>query len=115
MEKVSADFKKAILSQVLSKLPEIGITVEELRNLYFGKKEVSEKTLMNYAYFLGDEFFVRGIMNTIQQQKSAGCHKSTYLYYFDYESETSLLKKILNFRLSNLGLSGIPSLINTVI
>lgn len=102
MEKVNADFKKAILSQVLSKLPEIGITVEELRSFYFGKKEVSMETLMDYAYFLGDEFFVRGIMDTVQQQKSAGCHKSTYLYYFDYESETSLLKKVFN-----LGLPGI--------
>lgn len=30
---------------------------------------------MNYAYFLGDKFFIRGIMDTVQQQKSAGCYK----------------------------------------
>jgi carboxylesterase type B len=100
--KVNADFKKAILSQVLSKLSEIGITVEELRSLYFGKKEVSEETLTNYADFLGDEFFVRGIMDVVEQQKSTGCYKSTYLYHFDYDSPTSLMKKIIN-----IGLPGV--------
>lgn len=63
---------------------------------------MSEETLINFADFLGDEFFVRGIMDTVQQQKSAGYYKSTYLYHFDYESETSLMKKVLN-----LGLPGI--------
>jgi len=63
---------------------------------------VSRETLTNYACFLGDEFFVRGIMDTVQQQKSAGYYTSTYLYHFDYESETSLMKKVLN-----IGLPGI--------
>lgn len=107
LEEINVDFKKAILPQVLSKLPEIGITVEELRHLYFGKKEVSEETLMNYSTFIGNEFFVRGIMDTLQQQKSAGCYKSTYLYHFDYNSETSLVKKVFK-----IGLPGILSLIN---
>lgn len=60
---------------------------------------MSQETLMNYIYFLGDEFFVRGIIDTVQQQKSAGYYKSTYLYHFDYESETSLMKKVLNINL----------------
>ncbi|XP_012543069.1 esterase FE4 [Monomorium pharaonis] len=102
LEQVNADFKKAILPQVLSKLPEIGITVEELRSLYFGKKKVSEETLTNYSYFLGDEFFVRGTMDVVQIQKSTGSYKSTYLYQFDYDSDTSFVKTILN-----VGLPGV--------
>ncbi|XP_018047829.1 PREDICTED: esterase E4-like [Atta colombica] len=99
LEKVNADFKKAILSNVLSELPKIGITVEELRSLYFGKREISEETLINYAYFLGDEFLTRDIMNVCELQKSSGGYKSTYLYHFDYESETSLMKKVQRFGL----------------
>ncbi|XP_011631128.1 pyrethroid hydrolase Ces2e-like, partial [Pogonomyrmex barbatus] len=99
LEQVNADFKKAILPNVLSKLPEIGITVEELKSLYFGEKEVSEETLMNYANFLGDEFFTRGILEVAEIQKYTGDYKSTYLYHFDYNSETSLMKTILNIRL----------------
>ncbi|KYN16377.1 PREDICTED: juvenile hormone esterase-like [Trachymyrmex cornetzi] len=96
---VNADFKKAILSNVLSELPKIGITVEELRSLYFGKRKISEETLINYAYFLGDEFLIRDIMNVCELQKSSGGYKSTYLYHFDYESETSLMKKVQRFGL----------------
>ncbi|XP_018367857.1 PREDICTED: esterase E4-like [Trachymyrmex cornetzi] len=92
--KVNTDFKKAILSNVLSKLPEIGITVEELRSLYFGKREISEETLTNYAYFLGDEFLARDIINVYELQKSSGGYKSTYIYHFDYESESFLSKKL---------------------
>ncbi|KAG5347377.1 SASB hydrolase, partial [Acromyrmex charruanus] len=100
--KVNADFKKAILSNVLSELPKIGITVEELRSLYFGKREISEETLINYAYFLGDEYLIRDIMNVCELQKSSGGYKSTYLYHFDYESETSLMKKVQRFGLSGV-------------
>ncbi|KYN36171.1 Carboxylesterase 3 [Trachymyrmex septentrionalis] len=99
LEKVNADFKKAILSNVLSELPKIGITVEELRSLYFGKREISEETLINYAYFLGDEFLTRDTMNVCELQKSSGSYKSTYLYHFDYESESSLPKKLQHIKL----------------
>jgi len=96
LEKVNADFKKAILPNTLSQLPQIGITVEQLRSLYFGQKEISKETLINYEYFLGDEFFVRDIMNVVELQKSSGGYKSTYLYHFDYESKTPLMRKVLN-------------------
>ncbi|XP_018362333.1 PREDICTED: para-nitrobenzyl esterase-like isoform X2 [Trachymyrmex cornetzi] len=102
IQKVNDDFKKGILSNVLSKLPEIGITVEELRHHYFKDKEIAEKTLMNYSNFLGDEFFVRGIRDVVKSQKSSGHFKSTYLYHFDYESETSSFRKLLD-----IGLPGV--------
>ncbi|KAL0113970.1 hypothetical protein PUN28_011347 [Cardiocondyla obscurior] len=102
LEQVNADFKKTILSSVLSTLPEIGITVEELKTLYFGNKKVSEETLTNYADFFGDEFFVRGIIDTVQKQKSAGFHKSTYFYQFNYESKTSPMRAVLE-----VGLPGV--------
>ncbi|XP_018341730.1 PREDICTED: carboxylesterase 4A-like [Trachymyrmex septentrionalis] len=38
-------------------------------------------------------------MNVCELQKSSGSYKSTYLYHFDYESETSLMKKIQRFGL----------------
>ncbi|XP_018054571.1 PREDICTED: esterase E4-like isoform X1 [Atta colombica] len=102
LQKVNDDFKKAILSNVLSELPEIGITVEELRRHYFGNEDIAEKTLKNYSDFLGDEFFVRGIRDVVQSQKCSGHFKSTYLYHFDYESKTSLFRTVLD-----IGLPGV--------
>ncbi|XP_018312617.1 esterase FE4-like isoform X2 [Mycetomoellerius zeteki] len=102
LQKVNDDFKRAILPNVLSMLPKIGITVEELRYHYFENKEISEKTLMNYSYYKGDEFFVRGVRDVVELQKSSGHFKSTYLYHFDYESETSLMRTVLN-----IGLPGV--------
>ncbi|XP_012528299.1 esterase E4 isoform X2 [Monomorium pharaonis] len=99
LEQINANFKKAILPKVLSKLPEIGITVNELKSLYFGKNKMSKETLINYANFKGDEFFVRGIMDVLQIQKSTGSYKSTYLYHFNYESNTSPMKTVLQLEL----------------
>lgn len=62
---------------------------------------------MNFSDFLGDEFFVRDIMNVVEIQKSTGGYNSTFLYHFDYESETSFMRKVIN-----IGLPGILSLIN---
>ncbi|KAG5320737.1 ESTE Esterase, partial [Pseudoatta argentina] len=102
LKKVNDDFKKAILSNVLSELPEIGITVEELRHHYFGNEEIAETTLTNYSDFLGDKFFVRGIRDVVKSQKCSGHFKSTYLYHFDYESKTSPFRTVLD-----IGLPGI--------
>ncbi|XP_011056898.1 PREDICTED: esterase E4-like [Acromyrmex echinatior] len=102
LKKVNDDFKKAILPNVLSELPKIGITVEELRHHYFGNEEITEKTLTNYSDFLGDEFFVRGIRDVVESQRCSGHFKSTYFYHFDYESKTSPFRTILN-----IGLPGV--------
>jgi len=48
---------------------------------------------------------VRDIMNVVELQKSSGSYKSTYLYHFDYESETSLMRKMLN-------ISGSPGMLS---
>ncbi|XP_018403763.1 PREDICTED: esterase FE4-like [Cyphomyrmex costatus] len=119
LEKVNNNFKKGILANVLSTLPDIGTTVEELRSFYFGKKDISRETLTNYSNFLGDEFFVRGIRDVVQFQKSSGGYKSTYLYHFDYESETSIMKTLLDIGLpgvshiEDLGFLFFPEIANT--
>ncbi|XP_018367855.1 PREDICTED: putative inactive carboxylesterase 4 isoform X2 [Trachymyrmex cornetzi] len=69
LEKVNSDFKKAILSNTLSRLSKMGITVEELRTLYFKGKAISEETLTNFADFLGDQFFVRDIMKEYAMER----------------------------------------------
>ncbi|XP_018341728.1 PREDICTED: esterase FE4-like isoform X2 [Trachymyrmex septentrionalis] len=95
--KINTNFKKSILSNTLSKLSKIGITVEELRAFYFKGKAISKETLTNYADFLGDEFFVRDIMEVCEMQKSSSGYNSTYLYHFDYNSKT-FMKTILNIK-----------------
>ncbi|XP_011705299.1 PREDICTED: carboxylesterase 4A-like [Wasmannia auropunctata] len=86
-----------MMPRILSTLPKIPITVEELRFLYFGNKAVSENTLMNYADFLGDINFYRGTMEIIDIQMNS--NTPTYLYKFSYESENSLGKKIMDVSL----------------
>jgi len=95
---VDSDFKRAIAPIVLSKLSEIPITVEELRFLYFGNKAVSEETLKNYADFLGDEAFYRGIIEMIDIQIKSG-HSSTYVYNFSYENEDCPTRKLIGVQL----------------
>jgi len=97
LKQVDSDFKKAIMPRILSVLPEIPITVEELRFLYFGNKVISEKTLTNYADFLSDALFNRGIMEVADIQMSSGSYTPTYLYKFSYESE--LAKQIMGVTL----------------
>jgi hypothetical protein len=82
----------------LSKLPEIPITVEELRFLYFGDKAVSEDTLNNYAHFVGDELFYRGIMEVADIQIKSG-YSSTYLYNFSYENKDCPMRKVFGVQL----------------
>lgn len=81
------------MPETLSTLP---ITVEELRSLYFGDKAISEETLTNYIDFLSDEIFYCGIMEAvdIQTKLNNNDKKTTYLYKFSYESDSSPIRKI---------------------
>ncbi|XP_012215172.1 juvenile hormone esterase-like [Linepithema humile] len=102
LKRVDSDFKSAILPRVLSKLPEIPITVEELRSIYFGDKAVSEETLKNYADFFSDEAFYPGLIEVVDIQIQSG-HSSTYLYNLSYENEACPTRKIMNIRLPGVG------------
>lgn len=57
---------------------------------------------MNYADFLGDELFYRGIIEIADTQMSSDANEPTYLYKFSYESETSPLRKFLNVTLPGI-------------
>jgi len=84
----------------LSTLP---IKVQELRSFYFGNKPVSRETIKNYADFLGDQYFHRGIMEVadIQVNRGNSC-KETYLYKFSYDNEESFIKKWMNIEISGI-------------
>ncbi|XP_011705300.1 PREDICTED: juvenile hormone esterase-like [Wasmannia auropunctata] len=98
LKKVDSNFKNIILPKTLSTLP---ITADELRSLYFGDKAVSEETLMNFADFLTDEFFIRNIMEVVDiQTKLKNGMKATYLYQYSYNSETSPMKRVFNIQAS---------------
>ncbi|XP_025262685.1 juvenile hormone esterase isoform X3 [Camponotus floridanus] len=96
LSQVDSDFKLAIYPRVLAILPKIPITLYQLRSLYFGDKNISEESVANYINLLSDIFFFRGIMQTADIQMNNDNSGKTYLYQFSYESETSLMKKILN-------------------
>ncbi|KYN20422.1 Esterase E4, partial [Trachymyrmex cornetzi] len=99
LKEVDSDFTKTIMPRALSAMSKIPITVEELRFLYFGNKAVSEETLMNYADFLSDVVFNRGIMEAVDIQMSSDSYTPTYLYKLSYESKTYLGKEIIKVTL----------------
>jgi hypothetical protein len=84
-------------------LPLIPIKVQELRSFYFGNKAVSRETIKNYADFIGDQYFYRGIMEVadIQVNRGNSC-KDTYLYKFSYDSEESFIKKFMDIKISGI-------------
>lgn len=88
-----------MMPRVLSALPKIPITIDELRFLYFGNKAISEETLMNYADFLGDAVFYRGTMEMVDIQMRSNNHTPTYLYKLSYDSKTHFAKKIIDVTL----------------
>ncbi|XP_029169221.1 esterase E4-like isoform X2 [Nylanderia fulva] len=94
LKEIDYDFKKAIYPRVLRQLSQLGITVPELRSLYFGNKTVSEETIENLSDFIGDQHIYRGIIQAIDTQMNSNVNESTYLYKFSYKSETSPVKKI---------------------
>ncbi|GAB1863190.1 Carboxylic ester hydrolase [Camponotus japonicus] len=96
LSQVDSDFKLAIYPRVLTTLPKIPITLCQLRSLYFGDKNISEETLTNYINLIGDISFFRGIMQAADIQMNNDNSGKTYLYQFSYDSETSLMRKILN-------------------
>ncbi|GAB1863194.1 Carboxylesterase 3 [Camponotus japonicus] len=98
-KEINSDFEKTIIPRILPTLSQIPITIEELRFLYFGNKAVSKETLINYADFMGDIYFYRGIMEVVDAQMSSDANEPTYLYKFSYENEASLFRKFLNVTL----------------
>lgn len=115
LSQVDADPDMAIPSKVLATLPKIPITVSELRSLYFGDEKISEETLINYADFLGDLYFLRGIMQVADIQMNNNDSGKTYLYQFSYESETALMRKILKLDLPGTAVNEFKSLIQIMI
>jgi len=101
-KEINSDFERTITPRILPTLSQIPITIEELRFLYFGNKAVSEETLINYADFMGDIYFYRGIMEVVDAQMSSDANEPTYLYKFSYENEASLLRKFLNVTLPGI-------------
>lgn len=99
LKEIDSDFKKIIHPRILCQLPQIPITISELRALYFGDKAVSEETIMTYADFIGDQNFYKGIMEAIDNQMSSGTDEPIYLYKFSYESKTSPMKNIFDIQL----------------
>ncbi|XP_036141334.1 esterase E4 [Monomorium pharaonis] len=117
IKKINSDFKSAIPPNILSILPKISVTPEDLRSLYFGDKILSEETMENYADFLSDEYWNRGIMEVVDIQAKLKDNKNaTYLYQFSYKSENSPIRKIYQItcpgvaHAEELGLLFYPSL-----
>ncbi|XP_043268664.1 juvenile hormone esterase-like [Venturia canescens] len=78
---------------VIKVLNDRGLSVSDLRNIYFGNKPVSSETLDNYVKMQSDVQFLSGIheVAAIQAVKSK-C--PTYFYKFSYDSGHSGVKAI---------------------
>lgn len=93
--KMNKNFETILHPEMLDCMKQEGITVDEVKRIYFGNEPISEKTLQQHADLLSDVFFVRGIFDVvrIQQEKNL---RPTYFYKFTYDSPQSLAKAVFN-------------------
>ncbi|XP_076168705.1 juvenile hormone esterase [Ptiloglossa arizonensis] len=98
LEKVNTDFEVAVHPEILKSLKKDGISVTDVKRIYFGDQLLSENTMQNYADFLSDMMFLQGIHDVLKvlREKDA---QITYLYKFTYDTGDSLLKQTLNITL----------------
>lgn len=70
-----------------------GITVYDLKNLYFKNGLITKENRKNITDFYTQTYYVEGIHRTlrIQQEKSK---KPTYYYVYTYDETLSAIKKI---------------------
>lgn len=101
LEKVNTDFEVAVHPEILKSLKKDGISVTDVKRIYFGDQLLSENTMQNYADFLSDMMFLQGIHDVLKvlREKDA---QITYLYKFTYDTGDSLLKQTLNITLPGI-------------
>nr|XP_033334723.1 esterase FE4-like isoform X1 [Megalopta genalis] len=92
MEKLDINFERAMHPEMEETMRMENVNSQDLRRLYFGDKRIDMNTRDNYAAFLGDMMFIKGIHDVVRLQ--AEKNAPTYFYKFTFEPELSLAKQM---------------------
>lgn len=99
---MNSNLEVIVHPNVLPKLKQHSISIDDLRSYYFDKPiQNSEESKMNYANFVGDMYFLRGIYEVADIQMQLR-HRPTYMYKFSYNNDASLYKKVLKITLPGM-------------
>ncbi|XP_046601547.1 esterase E4 [Neodiprion lecontei] len=93
--KLDKNFEASALRPLTAKAPsKAAVILQEIRKFYFDGKPVTKYPAANYARYIGDLQFIRGVhrMVDIQREKKS----PTYLYRFAYDSPRSVTKIMYN-------------------
>ncbi|XP_078047071.1 esterase FE4 isoform X2 [Augochlora pura] len=92
MESLDSDFGRAMHPEMEDTMRLDNVSCEDLRRLYFGDKPIDMSTRDDYALFMSDMMFIRGIYDVIKIQ--AEKNLPTYFYKFTFDPKMSLAKQM---------------------
>ncbi|XP_043467668.1 esterase B1-like isoform X2 [Leptopilina heterotoma] len=94
-EQYDLRFPELIHPSFVDWLKERGITLQELREFYFGNRKITSKCSVEYADLVGDTLFVSGLHDVAKVQiKKKGT--SPFMYQFTHDIGASFMKKVLS-------------------
>ncbi|XP_053998597.1 esterase FE4-like isoform X2 [Hylaeus anthracinus] len=97
-DKINNNFEITIFPSTLDSLKKDGVSIEDLKRIYFGDQPIGEKTLQNYADLQSDIAFLQGI-HYVAKDLREKYPQNTYFYKFCYETGESLMKQKLEVTL----------------
>lgn len=92
LNKIDADPENLLIHPVtLQFLKQHNLTVNDVKRLYFGDKNISLDNFANVIDLHTDMYFIIGLHHLVDIQSRVS-KTPTYLYKFEYEVENSYLK-----------------------
>lgn len=93
---INADPENLLIHPTAKKiLNKYNLTVNDVKQFYFGDEKMSSENIGKIVDALSTIHFILGIHDVIEIQSKV-LDVPMYIYKFEYEVETSLLKKFLN-------------------
>ncbi|KAK0175136.1 hypothetical protein PV327_008914 [Microctonus hyperodae] len=93
---INADVENLLIHPTAKKiLNKYNLTVNDVKQFYFGDGKMCSKNIEKIVDVMSTVHFILGIHDVIEIQSKIP-HAPMYVYKFEYEVETSLLKKFLN-------------------
>lgn len=93
LQSLDSNFGAIVHPEIEESMQTDGITPEQLRRLYFADKAINFNSRVEFAAYLTDMMFLKGIIDTVKIQTEMNL--PAYYYKFTYEPEISLTKQRL--------------------
>ncbi|XP_058799381.1 esterase B1-like [Phymastichus coffea] len=98
-EKFNKEYHQIVHPEVKNILKNYGLTLEDIKHVYFDNDSVTKENMDNLVDLFGDLYFVEGINRAlkIQIERSSA---PTYFYQFTYDKTLSFIKMWVHTRMS---------------